>query len=92
MAFGGDTGRLTDGQIARLAAVISIHKMKSIAESYLGIQNVAIENKAYDAGDAEDLNRKILEQWRNQYRGPDALKVEKNLQFETYVHIHRPQQ
>ena len=88
-------GRLTDGQIARLAAVISIHKMKSIAESYLGVQNVAIENKANDAGDAEDLNRKILHQWKNQYRGPDALKVKKNLQFETYVHIsafYRPQQ
>ena len=75
MATGGKSKQLTNRQIVRLAASISIDKMESIAEGYMDIdpetvQNIWRENQ----GKAEAFNRAIIRYWAN--KNPvDQVKV-----------------
>ena len=68
--------RLTNSQIARLAASISANGMEAIAEGYMdfheeAIVNIRVENK----GSAEAFNRAVLRKWAYKNAVPDQVKV-----------------
>ena len=67
MATGGKSEKLTNRQIVRLAAAISIDNMTSIAEGYMDIDNETIKNIRCNEGDSEAFNRAILWYWANKH-------------------------
>ena len=78
MATSGD-GRLTNRQIVRLGANISLPAMEAIAEGYLNISSEIIKsNIAINKGNAQSFNREMIHLWTN--RNPDdQIKVSLNL-------------
>ena len=67
MATGGKSEKLTNKQIVRLAAAISIDNMTSIAEGYMGINNETVRNIRRNEGNSEAFNRAILRHWTNKH-------------------------
>ena len=65
-----DNGRLTNRQIARLAASISSDNMESIAEGYMDIDTETVKNIRRDASNSEAFNRDIIRFWAN--KNPDG--------------------
>ena len=69
MATGGKSEKLTNRQIASLAAAISANNMTSIAEGYMDIDNETVKNIWCNEGDSEAFNRAILRYWANKHPG-----------------------
>ena len=67
MASGRNSEQLTNRQIVRLAAAISIDHMTSIAEGYMNIDNETVKNIRCNEGDSEAFNRAILRYWANKH-------------------------
>ena len=67
MATGGNPEQLTNRQIVRLAAAISIDNMESIAEGYMDINNETVKNIRRNESDSEAFNRAILRYWANKH-------------------------
>ena len=67
MATGGKSEKLTNKQIVRLAAAISIDNMSSIAEGYMDINNETVKNIRRNEADSEAFNRAILRYWANKH-------------------------
>ena len=58
--------QLTNRQIVRLAAAISIDNMDSIAEGYMGIEPETVKNlQDENRGKAQAFNSAILRYWAN---------------------------
>ena len=66
---GEPAGRVTQKQIVRLGAAISVDNMESIAEGYMDIDDVTIKNIRRDASSSEAFNRDIIKHWL--YKNPD---------------------
>ena len=66
MASAEDSGQLTQKQIVRLAAAISVDNMASIAEGYMDISDETIKNTwRENQGKAQAFNRDIIKYWAN---------------------------
>ena len=63
MTTEGDTGQLTPRQIVHLARTISADNMATIAEGYMGIDEVMIKHTERDTTNAEAFNREIIKAW-----------------------------
>ena len=61
-----NSGQLSPNQIVRLARVITVDNMESIAEGYLEIEEETIKNLQHEnKGKAEAFNRSVLRYWKN---------------------------
>ena len=61
-----NSGQLSPNQIVRLARVITVDNMESIAEGYLEIEEETIKNLYHEnKGKAEAFNRSVLRYWKN---------------------------
>ena len=81
-----EEGYLTTGQIARLAPVISITDMETIALGYLGLEEEWIESLRVEKKDQpEAFNRAVLRKWMNKNSSPKQIKV--NFLEMTQCHI-----
>ena len=67
MEFCGNSERLTNRQIVRLARDISADNMTSIAEGYMDIDNEMVKNIRRDESNSEASNRAILRYWANKH-------------------------
>ena len=66
MASNGDNQQLTDKQIVRLAAAISMDNMESIAEGYMDLSTETVKNIwRENRGKAEAFNRAVIRCWGN---------------------------
>ena len=77
MATGGEL-KLTNQQIVKLAAALSVGDVKTIAEGYLGITPETISNLEYEnRNNAQAFNRAIIRQWayKPENSGPDQVQV-----------------
>ena len=75
MATGGKSQQLTNRQVTRLGAAISVDDMESIAEAYMDISPETVKNIwRENQGKAEAFNRAIIHLWAN--RNPaDQVEV-----------------
>ena len=72
-----EEGYLTTRQIARLAPVISISNMETIALGYLGLEEEWIESLRVEKKDQPDaFNRAVLRKWANKNSTPKQVKVQ----------------
>ena len=67
MEFCGNSEKLKNRQIVRLAAAIAIDNMTSIAEGYMDIDPETVKNIRRNEGDSEAFNRAILRHWANKH-------------------------
>ena len=72
-----EEGYLTTRQITRLAPVISITNMETIALRYLELEEEGIESLRVEKKDQyEAFNRAVLREWANKNSTPKQVKVQ----------------
>ena len=69
MASGRRSEQLTNRQIVRLAAAISVDNMASIAEGYMDIAPETVKYIRRDASNSGEFNREIIRYWMNKNPG-----------------------
>ena len=76
MAASGEPRQLTNKQIVRLAASISVCNMEIIAEGYLDINEETLKSLRHEHREnPEAFNRDIIKRWAYMNPGPDQVQV-----------------
>ena len=69
-------GKLSNRQRVRLAATITKHGMKSIAEGYFELNEQTVKNlETENKDDVEAFNREVIKKWENMNPCDNQVKV-----------------